>query len=282
MNYSLGLIGYPIQHSLSPWIHERFFKKTSTAGTYRLIEISSNVSFTEEMTRLKAEGLNGFNVTVPYKEKIIPFLDKMDENAKVMGAVNTVVNENGQWIGYNTDGTGYVRSLQSKYPKLLKEKKTRLLLIGAGGAARGIYYSLIKAGFQNVDIANRTIKSAENIKNLKEGTIHTNILSLDEAQQQLHLYDVIIQTTSVGMKPNQHMSIIQLTNLKTDCIASDIVYQPLQTEFLKQGEAQRAHLHYGHTMLLYQAQAAFEIWTGIKPSTDGMDLELMNKLRGNE
>ncbi|MGM8364648.1 shikimate dehydrogenase [Virgibacillus sp. W0181] len=282
MHYKLGLIGYPIQHSLSPWIHEQFFKIAKLSGSYRIMEIEPNASFSEELEQMREEGINGFNVTVPYKEKIIPYLDKVDENAKLMGAVNTVVKENGAWIGYNTDGDGYVRSLESNFPQLFTDKTANVLLVGAGGAARGIYYALIKAGFSQIDIANRTKESAENIKQLNNGKINTCILTLKEAENMLSKYDVIIQTTSVGMKPHSDKSIIQLNNLKTGSIVSDIVYQPLQTEFLKQAQEHDASIHYGHTMLLFQAQAAFEIWTGTKAETGTMDEELINILQGDE
>src|SRR5690625_3525257 len=114
MQYQFGLIGYPIEHSLSPWIHEQFLKRTNLKGTYSIFEIETTRSFSEEMKKLKKKQLDGFNVTVPYKEKIINYLDEIDEQAERIGAVNTVLCKNNKWIGYNTDGIGYVRSLWSK------------------------------------------------------------------------------------------------------------------------------------------------------------------------
>src|SRR5690625_1637985 len=145
MRYQLGLIGYPIQHSLSPWIHETFLRRTNLHGSYTLMEISSKQSLTDAINTLKQKNLHGFNITVTYKEKIIPYLQGMDEHAKHIGAVNTVLCKNGEWIGYNTDGIGYVRSLQNHFPELKEEKEKQILILGAGGAAKGIYSEIGRA-----------------------------------------------------------------------------------------------------------------------------------------
>src|SRR5699024_6191136 len=248
--YKFGLIGYPVQHSLSPWIHEKFLEQAGLSGTYSLIEIKPD-NFSEEIAQLKASDMNGFNVTVPYKEKIIPYLDEIDEDAKAMGAVNTVLNKDGKWIGFNTDGKGYVRSLQHAYPQIFSNKaRERLLLLGGGGAARGIYYALVTEGFQRVDIANRTIASAASIKSLTEEKKQTDtqILTLSEAEEALDQYSVVIQTTSVGMNPNSEESIISVERLKAETIVSDIVYQPIKTKLLTKSHDRGANIHFGHTM----------------------------------
>lgn len=277
MSLQLGLIGFPIKHSLSPWIHEQFLQRTKLSGVYDIIEIDTNASFSDAMEKLKNSQINGFNVTVPYKEKIIPYLDAIDEQAEKIGAVNTVKCESGKWTGYNTDGAGYVRSLWSKYPHLQEEKASNILLLGAGGAAKGIYHALLYHGYRNIVIANRTIDKAEAIiSNTNEGKVAT----LDKVANDLHDYDVIIQTTSVGMRPNIAQSVIPLRHLHKDVIVSDIVYQPLKTNILQEAENLGAHIHFGHTMLLYQAQYAFEIWTGKTPEMSGLDGALQNILEG--
>lgn len=280
--YQLGLIGYPIKHSLSPWIHEEFLKKSELEGTYSLIEINPDHSFQEAVTELKNSNIDGFNITVPYKQTIIPYLDVLDSSAEKVGAVNTVVNRGGKWIGYNTDGIGYVRSLEGAYPNLFVGNKSdkRILIIGAGGAARGIYYALLTNGFDQIDIANRTAKSALDIAKLKEDSTKTNVLTLEEAEASIKQYDVIIQTTSVGMRPDTKASIVALTTLKEASIVSDIVYQPLETAMLQQAESLGAEIHYGHTMLLYQAQYAFEIWTSKQVELGNMEDELKRILEG--
>lgn len=280
MTYQLGLIGYPIKHSLSPWIHEQFLQKANLDGSYSIIEIDPSQNFAAQINDLKNRKMDGFNVTVPYKQKIIPYLDEVNEDASKMGAVNTVVNRDGKWIGYNTDGIGYLRSLEGKFPNLFAEKNKRILLIGAGGAARGIYYALVTAGFHQIDIANRTAESAKEIATLKNKATSTKILSLSDAEQQIDAYDVIIQTTSVGMKPKQDMSILSLDKIKPTSIVSDIIYQPLRTKLLMQAQTKGASTHFGHTMLLYQAQYAFEIWTNKKVPVDDMDDQLQLTLEG--
>lgn len=281
MSYNLKLIGYPIKHSLSPWIHEQFLSGTGLEGTYKLFEISPEDQFEEKMKELKEEGTDGFNVTVPYKEKIISFVDELDKTAQEMQAVNTVVNRDGKWYGYNTDGDGYLRSIKSSYPDFFESpERKKALLIGAGGAARAIYYALVNSGIGEVDLANRTLEKAESIARLGNDKVQTAIYTIDEAQKILGSYDLIIQTTSVGMKPNEDETIVTVNSLKENAIASDIVYQPIKTKFLKQAEAAGARLHYGHTMLLYQAHYAFEIWTGKTADASGMADALQKILEG--
>jgi shikimate dehydrogenase len=280
MFYRLSLIGYPIKHSLSPWIHKRFLNKADLQGEYTIHEISPEVSLKNELEKLKSEQIHGFNVTVPYKRSILPLLDKVDPTAQKMGAVNTAVNNNGIWTGYNTDGVGYLRSLESKFPGLFLDKSSRVLIIGAGGAARGIYVTLSEEGFSQIDMANRTEESAAQISEKRNEQTSTSLLTLREAEQYAGDYDLIIQTTSVGMKPDKERSIISLDHVKASAIVSDIIYQPINTHFLQQAENAGASIHYGHTMLLYQAQYAFELWTGNKVPIDAMDGELKTELKG--
>lgn len=280
MIYKFGLIGYPIQHSLSPWIHEQFLEKASLKGTYSIYEISTEKSFKTELEMLKKENLQGFNITVPYKETIMNYLDDLDDSAQQIGAVNTVLNNDGQWIGYNTDGIGYVRSLKTKFPELAEDKGKRVLLLGAGGAARGIYYAFMKSGFSTVDVANRTIEKASEIIKMNDGDVLSTVLTLDEAESALENYDIIVQTTSVGMKPHVEQTIISLNNVNSRAIVSDIVYQPIKTQFLQDAEELGCSIHHGHTMLLFQAQLAFEIWTKKQVVVGDMDEQLQKILEG--
>lgn len=277
--YRFGLIGYPIAHSLSPWIHKEFMKRTHIDGDYEIYEINPEGAFSEKINAFRQKELHGFNITVPYKQKIIPFLDEVDYTAKAIGAVNTVRNKDGKWIGYNTDGIGYVRSLKSKYPRLFSKADRRALILGAGGAARGIYAALQDAGFTTIDIANRTKEKALDIIRLYQ--VQSQVMPLESVEKQIDQYDVVIQTTSVGMKPYADKSIIEIKNTKpNDTIVSDIIYQPIETNLLTQAKCYGFSLHFGHTMLLYQAQYAYEIWTGIKPPMERMDQELQLILEG--
>jgi shikimate dehydrogenase len=275
----LGLVGYPIKHSLSPWIHQRFLENTEIIGTYSILEVQEN-ELERMVQTIRKNDYKGFNVTLPYKQRIIPFLDDLDSHAKEVGAVNTVLNLDGKLIGYNTDGFGYLRSLMKHYPVFVEDRRKNVLLLGAGGAARGIYYALNQAGFQFVDIANRSIEKAHSIAELKTPVLETNVLTLSEAEKNLNKYDLIIQTTSVGMKPNIDELPIRLEKLQENAIVSDIIYQPIWTKLLKEAKSRGASVHHGHSMLLYQAQYAFEIWFGRLPITTNMDIQLKQLLEG--
>jgi shikimate dehydrogenase len=279
MGLRLGLIGYPAKHSLSPWIHERFLQQSNVKGSYTIEEIRPEY-FDSKITRVIREHFDGFNVTLPYKQKIIPYLDELDDNAAKIGAVNTVVNVDGRLIGYNTDGTGYVRSLEESFPEILKKKTSRILVIGAGGAARGIYVALNQSGFVAIDIANRTRENAVAIANSGNKSVKTEVLSLKQAQENIQDYEIIIQTTNIGMIPNAEDTPFKLPQLHKHVIVSDIIYRPIWTKFLKEADEKGASILHGHLMLLYQAQYAFEIWTGSRPKLGEMNKQLKQILKG--
>lgn len=275
----LGLIGFPVKHSLSPWIHEQFLQISGKSGSYHLFETHPE-KVSERMQEWREVGIDGFNITIPYKQRIISFLDEIDEEAENIGAVNTVVNRNGTWTGYNTDGRGYYRSLIESFPAIIPDQ-SKVLLIGAGGAARGIYYVLVSEKFARVDIANRTQEKAVELRKLNKSTVPSSILSLSQAEEQLSEYDIIIQTTSVGMEPSTEQIPLNVKNIKPGAIASDIVYKPLLTRFLSEADEHGARLHHGHAMLLYQAQYAFEIWTDNLVPVDSVLERLEYRLRGS-
>ncbi|MBB6454348.1 shikimate dehydrogenase [Salirhabdus euzebyi] len=280
MGLLLGVIGNPIKHSLSPWIHEQFFELTETKGVYRPFEIKEE-KLEHSLEVFKMMGVDGFNVTIPYKEKVMEYLDQIDEEAQKIGAVNTVVNNEGKWLGYNTDGKGYWRSLQSAYPHLLQDiKSKKVLIIGAGGAARGVYRSINNAGFLHVDICNRTVERAHILKMIKNHNVKTDILSLKEAEANIHVYDLIIQTTNIGMVPHISMEPLKLQKLKSNTIVSDIIYNPLETQFLSNAKRLGAHVHFGHGMLLYQAALSFELWSGKHVNPSSIYPRLEQKLKG--
>ncbi|MFC4388429.1 shikimate dehydrogenase [Gracilibacillus marinus] len=278
MGYKFGLIGHPISHSLSPWMQTKFIELAQVNGEYKLYQGSPD-ELENVIKHLREMEIDGFNVTVPYKQVIIDYLDELDADAAKLGAVNTVVLRDGKWVGYSTDGEGYVQSVKEKYPNLLK-RDISVLLLGAGGAARGIYRSLVQQNITHIDIANRSLNNAESLLSLKESDTLTSVLSFKEAEENLSTYDLIIQTTSVGMKPNVQDQVIQLNNIKENAVVSDIVYQPIETKILKEAQNNGAYVHYGHSMLIYQGQKAFEKWTGINLEVNHLTDELEQKLRG--
>ncbi|MGP4061637.1 shikimate dehydrogenase [Halobacillus sp. H74] len=276
--YKLGLIGYPIGHSSSPWIHEQLMKQQGVQGKYDLLEIHPD-KFDEEISSLKEKGLDGFNVTVPFKEKIIPHLDAIDESALHLGAVNTVKRTENGWIGYNTDGSGFVHSLKNRFPDIF-QSGSKALLLGSGGAARGIYEALTGSGMDSVDIANRTIGRAEEVIEQISSRAQAEALTLAEAEESLGSYDLVVQTTTVGMSPNDQQTIIRLNRLTKGTVVSDIVYRPMKTKFLKEAEINGARVHYGHEMLLQQAVYAFKIWTDTEPEALPLLDKFEQKLKG--
>ncbi|UOQ46316.1 shikimate dehydrogenase [Halobacillus salinarum] len=274
----LGLIGYPVGHSLSPWIHNQLMDKAGLKGSYELMEIQPE-DFDHRIQALKEMNLDGFNVTIPYKEKIINYLDEIDEAAEHLGAVNTVKLENGRWIGYNTDGIGYLKSIQNRFPHV--ELSTRkILVLGSGGAARGIIFALAEAGCKEIDVANRTVGKAEELIKELEASLSATAIDLEQASQNIKDYDFIIQTTSVGMNPNPENQIIKLEQLNERAIVSDIVYRPMETQFLRAAQAKGASIQFGHEMLLHQAVYSFQIWTGKKVDVTDMLTDFEAVLKG--
>lgn len=256
----LLLIGYPLGHSMSPWIHQQFISQHQLNASYHLKEIKPD-QFAQTIAALKQSGIDGFNVTIPYKEKIIDYLDDMDETAKRIGAVNTVVCKNGKWSGYNTDGAGYLASLKQHFPDAL-HSDTRILIIGAGGASRGIVFALLNEPFQSLTVTNRTEARAQTLVEQLESDRLITVQSITEAEHNLKKFDLIINTTSVGMDPQSDELPLDLAQLQPQAIVSDIVYKPLKTKFLTEAESIGGQIHYGHEMLINQAKLSFQLWTG--------------------
>lgn len=254
------LLGYPLGHSMSPFLHQAFLSQAKLEGHYELKEISPK-TFSEEVTRLKEMGCDGFNITIPYKVDILPFLDRVDSEAEAIGAVNTVVVEDDKWIGYNTDGRGYVTSLKYHFPALFTAE-SRFLVLGAGGASRGIVHALNNEICDAITVCNRTVEKADALLESLSGSKQLAGISYEEAEKTLDMYDCIINTTSVGMEPHTRNQAISLKHLSKDTVVSDIVYKPFHTTLLQDAKKRGAQIHHGHEMLVYQAALAFKLWTG--------------------
>ncbi|MED5074136.1 shikimate dehydrogenase, partial [Anoxybacillus geothermalis] len=159
-----GLIGFPVEHSLSPLMHNDAFVRLGIPARYHLFSVHPK-QVSEAIAGVRALGIAGVNVTIPHKMAVIPFLDDIDDHARRIGAVNTIVNDNGRLVGYNTDGPGYVKALEEEMDVSLDGK--RILLIGAGGGARGIYFSLLSTAAKRIDMTTRTVVKAEQL--VREG-----------------------------------------------------------------------------------------------------------------
>ncbi|ANC77951.1 hypothetical protein ABE65_014560 [Fictibacillus phosphorivorans] len=269
------VIGDPIDHSLSPVMQTAAFQESGITGTYEKKRVPSD-ELEKFVKFLKESNYAGCNITIPHKVAILPLLDEVDEEAKEIGAVNTVVNKDGKLIGYNTDGKGFLLGLKEKIKKPLSE--LNVLLIGAGGAARSIAYALSKEAPNYLAIANRSEERLQSLlKDLNDDRIEG--FSLQQAEEDTARFDVLINTTNAGMHPDTESIPLKLNTLKKDAVVSDIVYNPLTTRWLKEAEKKGATTDNGVSMLVMQGAMAFEKWTGTFPDTNNMKQVVMEQLR---
>lgn len=271
-----AVIGDPIAHSMSPAMHNDLFEVYGIDAHYHALHVQKD-DLAHAIEGLRAIGISGFNVTVPHKVSVMPLLDEIDPLAKSIGAVNTVKNENGHLVGYNTDGSGYFKGLAQEVPSLTDK---RVLLVGSGGAARAIYFTMAYEGVKYIDITNRTIEKAESLSKDCPYDVTTAVLSLQEAEESLDKYDIIIQTTSIGMAPNIESKPLSLHNLRDNAFVSDIIYNPLETKLLRSAAEKGATIQNGLKMFVFQGALAFEKWTGIFPDVERMKNKVEELLGG--
>lgn len=263
-----ALLGHPIGHSKSPLIHNDAFKASGMDAAYHAFDVEPN-RVKEAIDGIRALQIAGCNVTVPHKITVMDYLDEIDDEARLIGAVNTIVNENGRLIGYNTDGRGYVESLIEESGATLANK--RFLVIGAGGAARGIVTALVRHGIGHLSITNRTKERAIPLVELAESVgTEAMIVKRSEAEKEVNAYDIIINTTSVGMSPNVDDSPFNISNINEGKIVSDLIYNPLETAFLQAARKRGAKTTNGVGMFVNQAALSFEHWTGKRPDRKRM------------
>ncbi|QHW30489.1 shikimate dehydrogenase [Paenibacillus rhizovicinus] len=255
-----SVIGDPIRHSKSPIMMNRAFRECGINGIYTAFHITAD-RLGDFVAGVRAMGIRGVNVTIPHKLDIMPLLDEIHESAQAIGAVNTIVNDGGRLTGYNTDGIGYVRSLKEEARSDLSG--ARVLIVGAGGATRGILYALAREGVASVTISNRTVARAQELADAFGGQGPSiRAIGQDELQAACADSDIIINTTSIGMYPNVDATPLDCSWLRPGTIASDLIYNPLTTRFLEEAKAQGCLIHGGLGMFIYQGAYAFEYWTG--------------------
>jgi shikimate dehydrogenase len=276
MKKLFAVLGDPIGHSMSPVMLNDLFSFYNIDAVYLPFHVKAE-NLHDAVKGLKAIGVGGFNVTVPHKSKIIPYLDGIDELAADIGAVNTVVNENGQLIGYNTDGPGFLQALNAYFPKIAGQK---VLIIGAGGAARAIYFTLAQENPLVLNIANRTLEKAWELIKDCPYSVSSSALSFQEASQSLGDYDLVIQTTLIGMSPKIDEQPVSLKYIRKQTFFCDIIYNPLETELLKEARLNGASIQNGIDMFVYQGALAFEKWTRIFPDVERMRDNVLKQLGG--
>jgi len=263
-----AVVANPIKHSISPFIHNSAFEATNTNGVYLAWEVDA-AELAETVANIRRYQMYGINLSMPYKEQVIPYLDQLSEEACLIGAVNTVVNREGTLIGYNTDGKGFFKSLPS-----FKISRKRLVLLGAGGAAKAILAQAILDGVSQISVFVRSSsmeKTRPYLEKIQNATgFRVDLLALEniqELQDSITKADLLVNATSVGMDGSSQPIPTSIV-LPEKLMVADVIYQPFETPFLKWARNQGNQSINGLGMLLYQAAEAFELWTGKEMPTD--------------
>ena len=263
-----AVVANPIKHSISPFIHNSAFEATNTNGVYLAWEVEVT-DLAETVANIRRYQMFGINLSMPYKEKVIPYLDELSEEARLIGAVNTVVNRDGTLIGYNTDGKGFFKSLPS-----FKISGKRMVLLGAGGAAKAILAQAILDGVSQVSVFVRSAsieKTRPYLEKIQNATgFRVDLFALEDVQDlqdSITKADLLVNATSVGMD-GASQPIPTSIVLPEKLLVADVIYQPFETPFLKWARNQGNQSINGLGMLLYQAAEAFQLWTGKEMPTD--------------
>ena len=263
-----AVVANPIKHSISPFIHNSAFEATNTNGVYLAWEVDA-AELAETVANIRRYQMYGINLSMPYKEQVIPYLDQLSEEACLIGAVNTVVNREGTLIGYNTDGKGFFKSLPS-----FKISRKRLVLLGAGGAAKAILAQAILDGVSQISVFVRSSsmeKTRPYLEKIQNATgFRVDLFALEDVQDlqdSITQADLLVNATSVGMDGSSQPIPTSIV-LPEKLMVADVIYQPFETPFLKWAKEQGNQSINGLGMLLYQAAEAFELWTGKEMPTD--------------
>lgn len=264
----VAVVANPIKHSISPFIHNSAFEATNTNGVYLAWEVDAT-ELAETVANIRRYQMFGINLSMPYKEQVIPYLDQLSAEACLIGAVNTVVNREGTLIGYNTDGKGFFKSLPS-----FKISRKRLVLLGAGGAAKAILAQAILDGVSQISVFVRSSsmeKTRPYLEKIQNATgFRVDLFALEDVQDlqdSITQADLLVNATSVGMDGSSQPIPTSIV-LPEKLMVADVIYQPFETPFLKWAKEQGNQSINGLGMLLYQAAEAFELWTGKEMPTD--------------
>lgn len=281
-----GLIGDPVEHTMSPAMHNAAYRQMGLDYVYIPLQVRAE-ELGKAIDGMRAFNIRGLNVTIPHKVAVIPFLDKLDPLAGKIGAVNTIVNDNGVLTGYNTDATGFLRALIEKG---IEVRGKKAMILGAGGASRAVSLILADSGAERLIILNRAqeldwaYELAGNISQLynmdaKAGQLNRE--SLDSVMERIDV-SILVNATSVGMTPDVNNTPIDADLLRPGLAVFDVVYNPLKTRLLMEAEAAGARTISGIEMLVWQGVLAFEKFTGHEPPPDLMRQEAIRLLEKNE
>jgi len=274
-----GIIGDPIEHTMSPVMHNAAFEKMGVDYLYVPFRVKKE-QLAKAIEGVRALNIRGLNVTIPHKVAIIPFLDGLDPLAEKIDAVNTIVNDEGILTGYNTDATGFLQALLERG---IEPRGKNIVILGAGGASRAISFILAERG-SNLVILNRLLELdwAEELASRLSQTFTKEVkaLELDEENlaEVLEKADILVNATSVGMTPNVDETLVPFNRLKPGLVVFDIVYNPIKTRLLREAEQAGAETISGVDMLVWQGASAFEKWTGLKAPIELMREEVIKVL----
>lgn len=270
----VGIIGHPVGHSLSPLMHNAAFRACDLDYVYVPFDVHPDY-LGEAVSGLRTLGVCGFNVTIPHKTEVMRYLDALDESAVQAGAVNTVLNTQGTLTGFNTDGDGLVKALDQELDFLPMSR--RIVVIGAGGAARGAIASLCRSNVAQITIINRSLARAQTLaEDMRRfhPMIKLDVVGVsDHRDAYLADCDLLINTTSVGMNGDS-LEFIDLDTLPGTARVYDMVYSPHKTPLLKKAELVGLKCANGLGMLAGQGELAFRVWTGVVPPAGLMRNEL--------
>lgn len=279
-----GIFGHPLSHTLSPVFQEAGMQKAGLLAHYLVFDFSEPV-FKKTMRALSKIPLKGFNLTVPYKQTVIPYLDWLTDSARAIGAVNTVYRFGKKWYGTNTDAEGFWLSLKNEWNWTPKGKT--VLILGAGGAARAVLYALASRGVKTIAVSNRTESKAQKLifdfeKQFPKTRFFSTVVN---SKKDLAAFDLIINTTSLGLKKADKdvLSAALIPSAKEGRkYFVDLIYNPAETPFLHAARKKGHFTLNGLPMLLYQGARAFEIWTGKKAPIESMRSALIQALKDSK
>jgi len=272
-----AVIGDPIKHSLSPVIQNAAFDYLNLDFVFLAFQVKA-ADLKKSIEGIRRLGIHGLNVTMPHKSAVIECLDEVNSTVKFLGSVNTILNRDGILSGYNTDGIGALNALKENGVAISGKK---VLLLGAGGAAKAIAFALVPE-VGELTILNRSAKKAESFAETLERKFSPKVvggkLSPVAIEENLSNSDVLINATSAGMKPSSNQSLVAQQWLRSGLVVMDIVYDPVETKLAKDAKAAGAGVISGVEMLIYQGAASFEIWTGRTAPIEVMRKAALNTL----
>ena len=276
-----GLIGDPVEHSVSPVMHNAAFSSLGLDYIYLPFRVEKG-QLAKAIDGVRALNIGGLNVTIPHKVAVIPLLDELETLAERIGAVNTIVNDNGHLKGYNTDASGFVKALLERG---IEPQGKKIVILGAGGASRAISFTLAERD-ADLAILNRqleidwAVELASSISRFLGKEIKALELNEQNLSAVLKDADILVNATSVGMSPNSDETPVPAKLLKAGLVVFDIVYNPIKTRLLTEAEVAGAETIDGLDMLVWQGALAFEMWTGVKAPVGIMKAEAIKVLKG--